>query len=258
METPHEPPTEPLPQPADAPPAPAPPPPPTPPSVATAFAATRYHFTTGLRAGEIASIRDDAGNVLLSYRSFASIVGIVAALVSAIVVLAGVAAVVFLRYEGAPLRAAAALALTIAFAFFISLLVPRVNVTLYDEHDPALTLSQRAVFPSATYVVATPNGTTLAELRKTFFSRLGRNRWTITQEGRFLGEAVEESWPRAILRKFLGKFSRRFETNVVLTYGGIEVGRIVRRNGDVLEIASDALDRRIAVAVATLVLGREP
>jgi hypothetical protein len=60
----------------------------------------------------------------------------------------------------------------------------------------------------------------------------------------------------------LGKFNRRFETNVRIVYGGIPVGRIVRRpeNGraDVLELTSDALDRRIAVALATLVLGREP
>ncbi|MGZ5440550.1 MAG: hypothetical protein ACXW31_06605, partial [Thermoanaerobaculia bacterium] len=121
-----------------------------------------------------------------------------------------------------------------------------------------LTISQRAVFPSATYIVAAPNGATLAELRKSFLSRLGRNRWTITHDGRNLGEAREESFSGAILRKLLGKFSRRFETNMRITYGGMEVGRIVRRPADVLELASDALDRRVAVALAVMILGREP
>jgi hypothetical protein len=258
----YEPPTEPLPPPAAAllPVVTAPPPPPPAPAanVAGPFSRTRYFFTTGLRAGEVANIRDDEGNVVLSYRSFATIVGVVAALVSGIIVVAGIAAVIFLASEGAPLRGATALILTIAFAFLISLLVPRINVTLYDEHHPALTLQQRAVFPSATYVIAAPNGTALSEVRKTFFSRLGRNRWTITQEGRYVGEAIEDGFFRALLRKFLGKFSRSFETDVVVRYGGMDVARIHRRDGDTLEIGNDALDRRVAVALATLVLGREP
>lgn len=235
---------------------------PSPSEIAGPFAHTRYRFTTGLRAGEVADIRGDDGKVLLSYRSFASVVGIVAALVSGIIALAGLAAVLFLIAEESPTRAFVALVLTLIFAFFITLLVPRVNVTLYDEHHPALTLSQRSIFPTVSYVVATPNGATLAELRKTSFSRLGRHRWRIVQEGRLLAEAVEESWARAMVRKVLGKFNRRFETNLRIEYGGLDAGRIIRRpdaNGvDLLELTTDALDRRVAVALATLILGREP
>jgi hypothetical protein len=227
------------------------------------FAHTRYRFTTGLRAGEVADIRGDQGQVLLSYRSFASVIGIVAALVSAIVSLAGLAAVLFLIAEGSPVRAIAAFGLTLVFAFVIAMLVPHVTVTLYDENHPALTISQRATHPGTSYIVATPNGATLAELRKTAFSRLGRHRWRVYQEGRLLAEAREESWARAIVRKVLGKFNRRYETNMIIEYGGIEAGRILRRPDaqgevDVLELTNDALDRRIAVALATLVLGREP
>lgn len=222
------------------------------------FSHTRYHFTTGLRAGEVANIRSDDGKVLLSYRSFASVIGIVAALVSAIVTLAGLAAVLFLLVEGFTLRAIAAFGLTMIFAFIIAMLVPNVNVTLYDEHHPALTISQRATHPGTSYVVATPNGVTLAELRKSAFSRLGRHRWTIHQEGRLLAEAREESWSRAMKRKVLGKFNRKHESNFVIEYGGLEAGRILRRPDDVLELTNDSLDRRIAVALAVLVLGREP
>ncbi len=232
-------------------------------SLAGPFAHTRYRFITGLRAGEIATIRDEAGQVLLSYRSFASVIGIIAALVSGLVSVAGLAAVLFLFIEHDPLRAVVALVLTLVFAFLIGLLVPRVQVTLYDDGRPALTLSQRTAFPAACYAVATPNGATLADLRKTFFSRLGRNRWTIVQDGRHIGEAVEESLGRALVRKFLGKFSRRFETNFLIEHGGLAAGRIIRRPqpegvADVLELTNDALDRRVAVALALVVLGREP
>jgi hypothetical protein len=223
----------------------------------------RYRFTTGVRAGEVVHVRGDADEVLLTYRSFASVVGIVAALVSAIVALAGLAGVLFLVAEQSPLRAAAALVLTLVFSFFIAMLAPRTNVTLYDDGHPALTISQSGTVPAAAYVVAAPNGAHLAELRKSFLARLGRNRWTIYQEGRFLGEAMEDSFGGALTRKLFGKFSRRFETDVVISVGGMEVGRIHRRPDareqvDVLALASDALDRRVAVALATLILGREP
>jgi hypothetical protein len=217
-----------------------------------------YRFTTGLRAGETATIRGAKDEVLLTYRSFASIVGVIAVFLAGIVAVAGVAGVMLLVYQGALLRAVITLVLTLAFAILIAMLVPRTNVTLYEENRPALTITQRKLFPAATYAVTTPNGTQLAELRKSVLSRLGRNRWTILQDGRYLGEAHEESFSGAILRKLFGKFSRRFETNVRVTYGGVEVGRIVRRPADVLELTSDALDRRVAVALATLVLGREP
>jgi hypothetical protein len=208
-------------------------------------------------------VRDENGKVLLSYRAFASAAGIVAALVSGIVLVAGLAAVLFLIAEKAPVRALLALALTLLFSFVITLLVPRVNVTMFDDGNPALTIAQRSVFPTASYVVAAPNGAMLAVLRKSFFSRLGRNTWTITNEGRVIAEAREESLGRALLRKFLGKFSRRYETNMRIDQGGIDVGEIARRPGahgvtDALTLSSDTIDRRVAVALATLILGREP
>ena len=235
----------------------------TPTPLAGPFAHTRYRFTTGLRAGEVAAIRADDDRVVLSYRSFASVTGIVAALVSSIVALAGIAAVLFLLNEHQPLRAGAALLLTVMFSFLIALLVPRVQVTLYDDGHPALTISQRAAFPAAVYTVSAPNGASLGELRKSPLSRLGRNRWTIAQEGRLIGEAAEETLGGALVRKAAGKFSRRFEENIRIDTGRLPAARIIRRPDaqgrmDLLEITSDALDPRIAVALATIVLGREP
>ena len=228
-----------------------------------AFASTEYRFATGLRAGETVQVRGANDQVLLTHRSFASIVGVIAVFLAGLVAVAGAAGVLLLFYQGAPLRAIVATVLTIAFALCIAMLVPRTSVTLFEENRPALTIAQRKVFPSATYAVTTPNGAQLAELRKSVFSRLGRNRWTVVHDGRYLGEAREESLGGALLRKFFGKWSRRFETNVVLTYGGVETGRIIRRPDDsgrvdVLYVTSDALDRRVAVALATMILGREP
>lgn len=227
------------------------------------FTGTVYRFTTGVRAGEVVHVRDETDRVVLTYRSFATIVGVVAALVCAIVFLTGLAGALFLLLEQSPLRAVVVLVLTLAFAGLIAVLVPRTSVTLYDDGMPALSIAQRSVFPASTYVVSTPNGGALAVLRKGLLARLGRNRWTITQEGRFIGEAVEESLGGAILRKLLGKFSRRFETNVRIEHGGLGAGRIIRRpdrqqRADVLELSGAGLDRRVAVALATLILGREP
>jgi hypothetical protein len=227
------------------------------------FAQSLFRFTTGVRAGELAHIRDENDRVLLTYRSFASVVGIVAGLVAGIVLAAGFAAVVFLAAERSPVRAGIALALTLVFAFVIGLLVPRTSVTLYDDSHPALTIAQQSVFPTASYVVTTPNGATLGALRKSFLSRLGRNRWTIWQDGRYVGDAREESLGRAIRRKLLGKFSRSSEANVHIEFGGLAAGRVIRRpddegRTDLLLVEHDAIDRRVAVALATVILGREP
>jgi hypothetical protein len=233
------------------------------PRSSVAFHQRTYRFTTGLRAGEVAVIRGESAQVVLSYRAFAGVTGVVASLVTAIVALAGMAGVAFLLAEGAVVRAVAAAALTFAFAYCISLLVPRVDVTLYEENTPALTISQRSVAPASSWVVITVNGTELAEIRKSFLSRLGRNRWRILQHGRPVGDAVEESFGRALVRKVLGKFDRRFETNLLVRNGDLPTARIIRRpegNGqyDLLEITGDLLDTRVVVALATLVLGREP
>jgi len=228
-----------------------------------AFAHTEYRFTTGLRSGQTATVCGAGGEVLLSYRSFAGVIGIVAALVAGIVAVAGIASVLFLVAEEAPLRAAVALILTVVFTAFIGFLAPRTNVTLFDTGQPAFTIAQRSIFPAATYAITTPNGAHLAGVRKSPLSCLGRNRWTILHEGRYLGEAAESSLFGALVRKVYGKFSRRFETDVTITYGGVETGRILRRPDaagrvDVLDVFSDALDRRVLVAVATLILGGEP
>lgn len=231
---------------------------------------TRFHFESGMPGGETAHVRADGGEVLFSYRSFASVVPIVAALVSAIVGIAGIAAVAFLAAEGRTIAAILALMLSAAFAVIIAMLVPPIKVTLFSGIHPMLTIAQQSnlSFPVVTYIVATPDGHTLARVRRSVFSRLGRNRWNIlsTSDDRPIGVAVEESFAAAFARKLLGKFNALYESNLRLRYLGGDVGTIVRRPNatgerDVLDVSVDdkaVLDRRVAVAVALLVLGAEP
>jgi hypothetical protein len=216
----------------------------------------------GMPAGETARIRDDGDKVVYSYRSFTSVVGIVASLVAAIVTIAGFAATVFLILEKHPIAAIIAIVLSVFFALIIVMLVPPLTVTLFNEETPAVTISQRSrtSFPSVTYAIVTPDGRSLALFRKSLFSRLGRNKWTIFDStSRFVGTAAEESLSRALIRKVIGKFNRKFESNVHVRAAGIEAARIVRRDGaDLLEIRSDVIDRRVLIALATLILGAEP
>src|SRR4051812_40111913 len=215
----------------------------------------------------MARIRDENDHSSLSYRSFASVVGIVAALTAAIVLIAGFAATAFLFAEQRHGAALVALMLAIAFALLIAMLVPPTTVTLYDGQTPALTIAQdsRASFPVISFTIVTPDGIRLARVRRSFMSRLGRNRWHILDPGgRWLGEAVEESFGRALVRKFAAKFNRKHDADMRLNVGGVNAGTIIRRDlgqgeVDTLELpANSPLDRRVAVALATLVLGSEP
>jgi len=230
------------------------------------FAKTRYRFTSGVRAGEVVNIRDEGGQTLFTYRSFASVVSVVGLVVSVIIAVTGAAAVLFLLFESRPIPAIMAALLSAAFAVVIAMLVPPVQVTLYNEANPVLYVVQEGnvAFPIAWYLVGTPDDPAIARLRKTAWSRIGRNRWDILRpgDGRQIGSAMEESLGRALLRKLLGKFSRRYEANFRLRYFDKNVGWIFRRpdekgDVDILDLGGD-IDRRIAVALATLILGSEP
>ncbi|MEA2336859.1 MAG: hypothetical protein QOE82_866 [Thermoanaerobaculia bacterium] len=223
---------------------------------------------SGIPAGETAYIRGEDGHAILSYRSFASIVGIIAALMSSVVLVAGAAGVIFLLMEGRPLPAIVALMLSAAFSAMIVILIPATHVTIFEGAAPSITIAQQSSvnFPSVTYAVGSGDGKPVARIAKSFFSRFGRNRWEILAADDFLarGEAVEESLSRAFVRKLLGKFAPSYQSNIRITWNGEEAGWIIRRPGadghaDVLELNPETtLDRRAAVALAVLVLGSEP
>lgn len=232
------------------------------------FDRARFQFMTGIPAGQTSYIRAEDGSAVLSYRSVASVIGIIATLMSAVVLAAGAAGVLFLLVERRPLPALAAMMLGFAFAAMIVMLIPATHVTIFDAGSPAITIMQQSSvsFPSATWVVATPDGKTIVRLQKSFLSRFGRNRWLIlgADDSSARGQAVEESFSRALLRKACGKFAPSCQSNIRIRWAGHEAGWIIRRPdtdgyADVLDLhPSSTLDRRAAVALAVLVLGSEP
>ncbi len=223
---------------------------------------------SGIPAGETAYIRGEDGTAILSYRSFATVIGLVAGLMSAIVIFAGVAGAAFLLLERRPLPALAALMLSAAFAAVIIMLIPATQATIFEGASPAILITQQPGLhlPSVTYVVATPDGKPVGRIARSYFSRLGRNRWRLLEENGKIaqGEAVEESLPKAWLAKTLGNVSPAYQSNIRIVWKGEEAGWIIRRPGtdghaDLLTLnPATKLDRRVAVALATLVLGSEP
>ena len=113
------------------------------PASAGPFSKSRYRFTSGVRAGEVVTIRSDGGEPILTYRSFASVVGIVALTVSVIVAVTGMAAVLFLLFDGRPFPATMAFLLSAAFTVVIAMLVPTTHVTLYEGSHPVLHIAQQ-------------------------------------------------------------------------------------------------------------------
>jgi hypothetical protein len=221
---------------------------------------------SGIPAGETAYIRGEDGTAILSYRSFASVIGLVAALMSAIVVVAGVAGTAFLLFERRPLPALAGLVLSAVFAAVIIMLIPATEATVFDGASPAITISQQPGLhvPIVTYAVETPDGSAIGRISKSFLSRLGRNRWRLLDGSIEQGEAIEESLVHAWVSKALGKFAPAFQSNIRITWKGEEAGWIIRRPGtdgqaDLLTLnPATTLDRRVALALAVLVLGSEP
>lgn len=221
---------------------------------------------TGLPAGEPVTVHGDDAASLFTYRSFASVVPLVAMVVAVVVIATGLSAVTFLFAEGRPVPALIAVVLSAAFSVLIAMLVPPTNVTINRDNAPELLIAQQSnvSFPVVTYIVATADRRPLARIRKSVFSRLGRNRWDILPpaDDQPIGHAIEESSSRALLRKFAGKFSPRYQSNIVLRQRGKDVAWIIRRpntegESDLLEITG-AIDHRVAVALATLILGSEP
>ncbi len=193
---------------------------------------------------------------------------IVAALVAGIVLVAGIGAAVFVLAEHRTGAAITAIILSAGFAGFIAALVPRTRVTLFAGDQPALLVHQqsRFAFPTTSFAIGTPEGETIAVIGRGILSRLGRNRWSIDWPADQHGSAfaIEESFWRAVVRKFIGKFKRSREANIRIFHRGLAAGVIVRRpdqtgEADYLDLsANGSLDHRVAVALATLVFGAEP
>ena len=211
-------------------------------------------------AGETVRIRDDDGNVLFTYRSFASVIGIVAALVASIVIVAGVRGGVFsdrrAQRRHGHRRIGPQRLLRVGHR---SCSCRRSTSRCSTTHSPALTIAQksRSNFPSATFTVVTPDGSPVARPPQV---GLLAPRPQPMDDRAAAGYAVEESVrPRAAakdrrevqppLRGELSSSTRRTKSR------GSSGAPTHTATSTSSRSPAPPLDRRAAVALATLVLG---
>lgn len=195
------------------------------------------------------------------FRNPRSLVSLVTTLVFFTIATAGLTVTLFLAQQGAPLRAAVATLLTIAFGVLIAAMTPRKRFTMRDALDgnPLLTLMQVSV-PSALSRTfrATIHGTEVANFRRNALTNLGRRRWSIFNGvGAAVGHATEDSMLRALLRKPFGSFIGALRTDFEIRSDERELARFLRRGEKagrryVLEIRDASLDRGLAVSLGLL------
>lgn len=223
----------------------------------------------GRSSDDIATITDEASKPLFYFRRQRNLVGFIAGLVASMIIVAGivVSAVLFIDARNVP--GAAALVLTVTFAFLILLLVPKRHAVICNDPSlgsVALFLWQesRLFIPSLRFSLRTPDNQPIAIFTKSVFSNAGRRRWWIIDRygATRLGYAMEDSLARAILRKILGRFFIALRTNFRVIFGGRQLAFLDRTQGrrqllDLTEDPTYVFDRRIALALAVLVDGIE-
>ncbi len=127
--------------------------------------------------------------------------------------------------------------------------------------NPILTILQDKIFMFLymPFTLTCADGQVIAKfLRRNLISALRRT-WDIqSPDGAVIGQAVEDSWFKALFRRFgpLGKF---FKTDFIITVGGRAIGKYIRRwtvlDKYVLDLTDDpqhTLDRRAAIALGVL------
>lgn len=216
---------------------------------------------------EPSTVETEGGVPLLWFHRPPRLIGWVASMVSAMILLTGIAAVVVLVLQERWLATIAALLVTGGALGTIPFLVPR-NVIRFGRDgglgEAGVTLRQerRVPVPSSVYAALDPAGRPFARFRKNHLTNLGRRRWWILDaDEKIVGWAEEDSLPRAVARKVTTAALPQFRSNYRFVYEGTFRGRIERREGaNLLDLTPDAdrrLDRRLAVPLAALILAIE-
>jgi len=150
--------------------------------------------------------------------------------------------------------------------FFVKRLLIAVRRHIYIYLDrkcenPALTIKQINIimFLFCNYELIDAAGQTIARFRRRNLISMLRRTWDImTPDGKVIGRALEDSWGKAIFRRF-GPFGEMFKTDFIISIGDKMVGKYVRRitlsDKYYLDLTPDpqkTLDRKIAVALGIL------
>lgn len=130
-----------------------------------------------------------------------------------------------------------------------------------SQKNPLFTVLQDRIFMIffAWFTLVDNEGEIIAKFRRRNFISILRRTWDILDaEGNIVGSAVEDSWGKALFRRFgpLGEF---FKTDFIITFGGRQIGKYIRRwtlfDKYALDLTGDpqrAFDRRAALALGTL------
>lgn len=145
------------------------------------------------------------------------------------------------------------------------LMAPYRHVEVFTDESQSwrvLTVSQDnklAIWRS--YTIYDAFGATVAHLRRHTLWSMIRRRWRLeSPTGELLGHVLEDSWVKALLRRYFGPMYGLLRTNFLFTLpDGSTVGRYDRQltllDQYVLDLSADPehrVDRRVAVAMAVL------
>ena len=140
----------------------------------------------------------------------------------------------------------------------------RRHVTIFadsQEQNEILKILQENIFMFfvTNFSLVDPAGNLIARLRRRTIMSILRRTWDVlSPDGTLLGNVLEDSWGKAIIRRF-GPFGEWFKTDFNFVFGGRIVGKYIRKwtIGDkyVLDMSEDTggvVDRRIALAMGVL------
>lgn len=199
--------------------------------------------------------------------------GIAAGLIAAGIVLSPL--ILSGTFQNSQLPAWAAVNIIAAVLVFVAvllivgtMLVPRRHVQFFTKPEGGELLLEvledsKWQLVNKTFTVRDEAGDVIARLRKNMLTNLLRKRWNITPEREYGVPfcAFEDSWVRAILRRFLGRFGAFLITNFVISSpDGVIVYGVFNRKFSVvdkyvLDLSIDAdrmIDRRVAIALGVM------
>jgi uncharacterized protein YxjI len=127
--------------------------------------------------------------------------------------------------------------------------------------NPLLTVLQDKVFMFLymPFTLTGADGQVIAKFRRRNLISALRRTWDIqSPDGTVIGQAVEDSWFKALFRRF-GPLGELLKTDFIITIGGNVIGKYIRKltilDKYVLDLTGDpqhTLDRRAAIALGVL------
>ncbi|MFH1537875.1 MAG: hypothetical protein ABIH66_02885 [bacterium] len=130
-----------------------------------------------------------------------------------------------------------------------------------SQQELLLTVRQDRIieFLNRHFTVVDKAGNVIGRFRRKNIISILRRTWHILNpEGEKIGEAIEDSWGKALFRR-LGPLGNFFKTDFIIKFGGKTVGRFIRKwtvfdkyAFDLSEDSERKFDRRLAVGLGAL------